>query len=163
MNLSLPSERYFEDAEEIELSPRNYGILMHRAFELSENEEEIHRAIENMIADGTLSDDEAAVLNAKIDTALTNPTVRDWFSGCWQRVRNEAQIIDSRQRSIVRPDRVMISGAKAVVVDYKFGKLTPAGHRNQIENYCRLLREMGYVDVAGYLWYVKRGDVERVV
>ena len=33
LRLRLPSQRYFEQEEEVELSPRNFGILMHKAFE----------------------------------------------------------------------------------------------------------------------------------
>lgn len=33
LRLRLPSQRYFEEEDEVELSPRNFGILMHKAFE----------------------------------------------------------------------------------------------------------------------------------
>ncbi len=163
LRLRLPSQRYFEEDGEVELSPRNYGILMHRAFELADDKEGIHRALEGMLADGTISAAESAILHERIDTALADATVCDWFSGRWQRVRNEAQIIVPDQRSVRRPDRVMISGDRAVVVDYKFGDIKTSGHRKQIEEYCRLLHDMGYTEVAGYLWYVKRGKVEKIV
>ena len=62
-----------------------------------------------------------------------------------------------------RPDRVMIAGDRAVVVDYKFGDRDAERYRRQIGGYCTLLRGMGYARVEGYLWYVRRGEVERVV
>ena len=167
LRLRLPSQRYFEEEDEAELSPRNFGILMHRAFEHADDEEQIRRAVERMTADGTLSEAEAPVLRAAIARALEHPVVREWFGGGWQRVRNEHEIVipagnGPGNRTIRRPDRVMTAGRRAVVVDYKFGLREKESHRRQIGEYCDLLRQMGYTDVAGYLWYVKRGNIEKV-
>ena len=185
LRLRLPSQRYFEEGGETELAPRNFGILMHRAFEQAEDERQIREAVDAMRADGTLTDDQAARLGKAIDRALELPEVREWFGGGWQEVRNEQEIIlprpadgadclpgvpnDTDDRSGApngttrRPDRVMIAGDRAVVVDYKFGDRDAERYRRQIGGYCTLLRGMGYARVEGYLWYVRRGEVERVV
>lgn len=189
LRLRLPSQRYFEEGDETELAPRNFGILMHRAFEQAEDERQIREAVDAMRADGTLTDDQAARLGKAIDRALELPEVREWFGGGWQEVRNEQEIIlprpadgagclpgvpnnttnDTDDRSGApngttrRPDRVMIAGDRAVVVDYKFGDRDAERYRRQIGGYCTLLRGMGYARVEGYLWYVRRGEVERVV
>ena len=167
LRLRLPSQRYFEEEDEVELSPRNFGILMHRAFEQADDEEQIRRAVERMTADGTLSEAEAQTLRETIARALEHPVVHEWFGGGWQRVRNEQEIIlpseaSAGERTIRRPDRVMTAGRRAVVVDYKFGRHEAARYRRQIREYCNLLRQMGYTDVEGYLWYVQRGNIEKV-
>ena len=167
LRLRLPSQRYFEEEDEVELSPRNFGILMHRAFEQADDEEQIRRAVERMTADGTLSEAEAQTLRETIARALGHPVVHEWFGGGWQRVRNEQEIIlpseaSAGERTIRRPDRVMTAGRRAVVVDYKFGCHEAARYRRQIREYCDLLRQMGYTDVEGYLWYVQRGNIEKV-
>ena len=167
LRLRLPSQRYFEEEDEVELSPRNFGILMHRAFEQADDEEQIRRAVERMTADGTLSEAEAQTLRETIARALEHPVVHEWFGGGWQRVRNEQEIIlpseaSAGERTIRRPDRVMTAGRRAVVVDYKFGRHEAARYRRQIREYCDLLRQMGYTDVEGYLWYVQRGNIEKV-
>jgi RecB family endonuclease NucS len=56
----------------------------------------------------------------------------------------------------------MMRGGRAVVVDYKFGRLKSAAHRKQLSDYMRLLRDMGHTDVAGYLWYVSLDDIEKI-
>jgi CRISPR/Cas system-associated exonuclease Cas4 (RecB family) len=53
----------------------------------------------------------------------------------------------------------MIKGDRAVVVDYKFGAEKFASHRKQIAEYMRLLREMGYEQVEGYVWYLSLGEI----
>ena len=162
LRLRLPSQRYFEQEEEVELSPRNFGILMHKAFENADDEEQIRLAVERMQADGTLSAAEAAALRRMIARALEHPAAREWFAGGWERVRNENEIIIPDGASARRPDRVMIRGTRAVVVDYKFGGREPEHYRRQVREYLALLRQMGYTETEGYLWYVKLGRIEKV-
>jgi len=49
-----------------------------------------------------------------------------------------------------------------VAVDYKFGERDAGRYRSQMREYLRLLGEMGYEGVEGYLWYVKLGKIEKV-
>ena len=56
----------------------------------------------------------------------------------------------------------MIKGKRVVVVDYKFGKPNQE-HQEQIVEYCQLLEQMGYQDISGYLWYVRRSKIEKIV
>ena len=162
LKLRLPSQRYFEETGNEGLSPRDFGILMHRAFERADGEAEILRAVGEMRSDGTLSEADAEALQQMIARALARPEVREWFGNGWDRIRNEQEIIIPGDDTIRRPDRVMTSGNRAVVVDYKFG-VPKEEHRQQIRSYCRLLGGMGYPHTEGFLWYVSRGEIERVV
>ena len=173
LRLRLPSDRYFETNGEAELAPRNLGILMHRAFENAATRQEIDENIRLAVADGALSRHEADALTAAIDRQFADPTVAGWFDGSWNIVRNENEIVvphavrqrlalrrQDAGRALRRPDRVMIEGMRAVVVDYKFGLHEEPEHRRQIGEYVMLLREIGYREVTGYLWYVR---LERIV
>ena len=162
LRLRLPSQRYFEDSADPGLSPRDFGILMHRAFEHADTEKEIAEAVTQMEADASLSSDDAVRLRRMIADALADPVAREWFDGSWQRVRNEQEIVIPGSSSLRRPDRVMIDGERAVVVDYKFGEHDPARYRRQIADYCALLRQMGHPRTEGYLWFVRLGRIERV-
>ncbi len=125
LRLRLPSQRYFEEEDEVELSPRNFGILMHKAFEAGRRRQQIYEAVQRMRDDGTLSPGEAEALRGMIARVLAHPVAGEWFAGGWQRVRNENEIIVPGGGSARRPDRVMIRGTRAVVVDYKFGGRDP--------------------------------------
>ena len=162
LRLRLPSQRYFEEEPAAELSPRNLGILMHRAFEQADDEVQIYQAVQQMRDDATLSEEEAATLRQMIARALEQPEVREWFSGQWKCVRNEQEIILPGSTSTRRPDRVMIGDQRTVVVDYKFGELDAERYRRQIREYMQLLRKMGHSQTEGYLWYVRLGRIERV-
>ena len=168
LRLRLPSQRYFEDEDSAAVSPRDFGILMHRTFEQAATREDIFRSVDRMRTDGVLDDGDAAHLHEMIEHALADPVTGGWFSDDWDEVRTEADIImpgsdaaDGHQ-STRRPDRVMIRGGRAVVVDYKFGERAAAAYRRQIGDYMTLLREMGYTEVEGYIWYVTLGRTERV-
>ena len=162
LRLRLPSQRYFEEEDEVELSPRNFGILMHKAFEQADDRQQIYEAVQRMRDDGTLSPGEAEALRGMITRVLAHPVAGEWFGGGWQRVRNENEIIVPGAGSTRRPDRVMIRGTRAVVVDYKFGSRDPGRYRRQVGEYLGLLRQMGYTQCEGYLWYVKLGEIEKV-
>ena len=162
LRLRLPSARYFEEEAKEQFSPRDFGILMHRAFEEAETRDQITQAIDRMEQEGSISAAEAPTLHRMVQEALSNPVVGSWFDSGWE-VRNEHQIILPNSGALRRPDRVMISGSRAVVVDYKFGELHADRYRRQIGEYVSLLQKMGYTEVEGWLWYVKQGKVEQVV
>lgn len=151
-------ERYNEDGN-YPLSPRQSGILMHRAMERACSREDIATTIDRMAADAVLSPDEAAALRGSIDRAFENSIVAEWFDGHWQKIKNENEIIS--EGHTFRPDRVMIDGGRAVVVDYKFGLPSPR-HAEQVGQYLNLLRQMGYSNPEGYVWYIAAERVERV-
>ncbi|WP_299221501.1 exodeoxyribonuclease V subunit beta [uncultured Alistipes sp.] len=161
LRLRLPSQRYFEQGER-ELSPRNFGILMHKAFECATSEADIRGAVERMQADGSLDAAQAQQLREAIDRALEHPAAREWFGDGWDEVRNENEIVVPGSGSVRRPDRVMLRGRRAVAVDYKFGAPEPQRYARQIGDYLALLRGMGYTETEGYVWYVALGRIERV-
>jgi ATP-dependent exoDNAse (exonuclease V) beta subunit len=159
LRLRLPSSRYTED--EVSLSPRDYGVLMHRAFENAAGAKDVYRALDRMVLDALISPSEHAHLKEIIERAFANPLVAGWFSEEWEAVRNEGNILMPAHSGMRRPDRVMMRGERAVVVDYKFGHNQPSAHANQLRDYVRLLGEMGYTDVEGYLWYVSLDHIEK--
>lgn len=77
LRLRLPSQRYFEEERDALPSPRDFGILMHKAFENAADEEEIRRSVTQMQSDGILSQSEAEALGTMLDEVLANPVVRE--------------------------------------------------------------------------------------
>ena len=164
MQLRLPSQRYFDDgAAAAEMSPRSFGILMHRAFENAESAEDINAAVEQMICDGVVSKAEAAHLRQMTDKALADLTVRSWFEkDPHAEVRNENDIVIPHRTTTKRPDRVIIRGSRATVVDYKFGSEKNPRYEKQVAEYAALLKKMGYSEIEGYIWYVTMGEIVKV-
>ena len=163
LRIRLDSQRYFEDGDaHAPLSPRNYGILMHKLLENVADKPQIDRQLEAMLAEGAVSRNEAGKIRELLSEAFSDPIVASWFDGSWSVVRNEHDIVVPGKRSTRRPDRVLTKGAEAVVIDYKFGLKKHNRHTRQVEEYMRLLGRMGYQTVRGYLWYVELKQVENV-
>jgi ATP-dependent exoDNAse (exonuclease V) beta subunit len=154
-------QRYDEESRGDHLAPRDFGVMMHRAMENAKTREDIEREIARSVTDGVITAEEATILSQKIESALAEYGVQEWFDGSWQMVRSECEIVDGGRSW--RPDRVMTRQGEAVVVDYKFGLNRPTSYRRQIEKYCRLLQQMGYPKVKGYLWYMTIGEIEQIV
>lgn len=154
-------QRYDEESSGEQLAPRDYGIVLHRAMEQASSKEDIEHRLQLLATDGVISAEEVTLVQEKIEQMMSEGKVGEWFDGTWESIKAEREII-YRGRSW-RPDRVMVRGDEAVVVDYKFGMGTPASHRRQIELYTDLLRQMGYTKVSGYLWYISMERIEQVV
>ncbi len=163
LRLRLPSQRYFEELEEgdadVEITPRHEGILMHQAFAEATTAADIVEQLATMQLNGKLSEQEHSSLKEKIDRALEQEPIKGWFSDQWERVYNERDIIIPHGSTFKRPDRVMVRGKEAVVVDYKFGQRETKAHLRQVEEYVTLLRQMGYKRCSGYVWYIKSGKI----
>ena len=82
---------------------------------------------------------------------------RGWFPEDRNAVLNEVSIIDT-DGQVYRPDRVVKTGDKVIIVDYKFGEHYKKYER-QMTRYADLWRRMGYADVSAYLWYVQTGEI----
>ena len=160
VKLRTSASRYFADEEATELTPRSMGIRLHRAFEGATTRDEIFAKLEEMAINGELNSGEVATLKAQITNTLDNSVAGEWFSGDWEQLHRERNIILPNGET-KRPDRVMIKGDRAVVVDYKFGD-EKAIYARQIAAYTKELREMGYASVEGYIWYVTTGNIVEI-
>ena len=162
-----PHTNHLEHGGEVEFSPRNFGILMHRLFAEATNRRELDEALDRMRQEASISAQEATELKRRIEQTLSDPRVASWYDESWDRVLSERDIIRPREAKeeveIRRPDRVMIKGKRAVVVDYKFGEQQAKQNKKQLAEYITLLRGMGYEEVEGWLWYVRQGRCEQVV
>ena len=136
---------------------------MHELLSRLRTANDLSRQLKKMRLEGLIAtDNDCTNIEKLIQRALSHPTASDWFSGKY-RLYNECTIIDSSGSSeeIRRPDRVMVDGNSAIVVDFKFGK-AKSEYNEQVKNYMLLLKKMGYTDVKGYLWYVYNNNIEEV-
>ena len=161
MQLRLQEQRYFEENGERHLSARNIGIVMHSVLSQATSADEVKEGIDRLLKQGRISPTQAEELRLTIDREFARAEVKEWF-GQWDDVRCENDILCSHEAGSRRPDRVMIRGQRAVVVDYKFGEEHTPQHSRQVKQYISLLREMGYHDIEGYLWYLSTGKIVKI-
>lgn len=168
---SNASDEFMTPAEELEQQrQRNQyidtGNIIHRLFSTIHDYTEVDAAIDQMEFDGVLYDRPMTRRQLKefIEEKLRDPRVNDWFSPRWK-VFNECSMIyfdpeDQRVKE-QRPDRVVYDGKKMIVIDFKTGSELEK-HKRQVRGYVYLLKDMGYKDVEGYLWYIRNDDIVKV-
>jgi len=132
---------------------RKYGILMHEILSNITSKNDIHAAILNKEMAGEIDKQESVELTHRLEQLLNLPEVNKWFDGSMC-VMNETEILYGDGQSY-RPDRIMIDGEQAVVVDYKFGEQEKPHDRQQVKKYMSLIHQLGFQHVKGYLWYIE--------
>lgn len=147
--LSYSEEPFSFSAQD---SARQWGIVLHKAFSRIQTVADVPQVLEGLVAEGELAGNVRTMERYKkaIALALQDPEAAQWFDGSWK-VRNEAAILCAQ--GAFRPDRVIEKQGKTLVVDYKFGQPRPE-HKRQVDRYAALLRQMGYPQVEGHVWYI---------
>ncbi len=154
LKVRLRSDQYFVDEEGIFRTGRMYGNMMHQIFSRIISHGDLGRVLDALQREGQVPGKERDELESMIRKKLNTPAVRNWFSEDeTKQVYNERSILCGDGR-VLRPDRVIVEGERITVVDFKFGELEKPGYISQVRNYMDRLRQMGYSQVEGYLWYV---------
>lgn len=160
----------FVKGEDVDPSDRTryikIGNVLHQLFSTIYTTADIPTRLNELEQQGIIYNDEitSAQLRTRIEDAITNPQVQEWFSKRWQ-LYNECTILeynkDTNEMDEHRPDRVMTDGKEFVVVDFKFGKEREE-YKKQVQQYMEILIRMGHKKVSGYLWYVVKNNVVEV-
>lgn len=160
MNTSELDLEFFAKRE----AAQRRGTLLHHLMEEIESEADVETVLQSAICEGKIAPiEEVGEMRKLLHRAMQHEIAKEWFDGTWQLYR-ECTILTRDENGNVhapRPDRVMMRGDEAIVVDYKFGLPRPDYHE-QVRHYCQLLQQMGKQNVKGYLWYVASGIVEPV-
>ena len=138
----------------------DFGNLMHELFGRIRTIEDVDDAVKFYTREGLLTDNDAEKLRRLVVEKLQSPGVRAWFVP-GAKIFNERDIISGGET--YRPDRVILTGDRVYVIDYKFGNMELAKYDRQVHRYVRLLREMGHENVEGYIWYVMLDNIVKVV
>lgn len=156
LRLTYDNYDYFSDKG----SKRGRGQVLHSVMSRIRSKEDIKEALERSLLDGDIGSGDFPEYMKEITEAVLSVESYGWFTGKYD-VLNEIEIVEPGGK-ISRPDRVLVSGNSAVVVDYKFGA-PEKRYEKQVSRYMGLLGAMGYGNVKGYLWYVDEGRVSEVL
>ena len=99
-----------------------------------------------------------AELQTKLQKLFSQERVRGWFSSRYE-VRSEMRILS--QGHVYRPDRVLIQGRQAIVIDFKTGKAQKE-YEEKVRDYMHMLLDMHYQPVEGWLLYVDDAALQPV-
>jgi len=156
LKLKLHGENYFSSGNEELRKKINYGKLMHEVFEGINTASDIKMAVRKLIIDGKLPQEQSDDLEKKINSLISLPQVSDWFSSDAIIMKEAGILLTSGNTR--RPDRVIIRGGKATVIDFKFGSENDK-YIEQVNLYRGLLSDMGYKNTDAFIWYVDQNKI----
>ena len=159
---SMDCLRYGITEGEETFSRIDLGNVCHGIMEHIETREDEPFAIEDAKMSGLIPDDETLQqIQELIDGAWENEKLCHWFSGEWELLREVTFLTANRE---MRPDRVMINRetSTAIVLDYKFGQHHDPQYPLQVRDYMRIMAELGYQHVEGYLWFAQDKKIQPV-
>ncbi len=146
--------------DEIIRNKTSFGSVAHEILEQCLHADDLDMAVANLVRTGRIEKTAAHDLKARLQQAMDMPEVRDWFYGDYQIMAEQEILLPNG--SVRKPDRVMILDNQAIIVDYKFGEKHNPRYEQQVQNYAKSLREIGYEKVDAYIWYVFKSEVVEV-
>ena len=150
---------YLLENQQLTDSRLNYGIIMHDILKQITHKSDQQNAIADLVRSGRISEEESKTVEDELQHFWNMPETESWFSPD-ARVLNETTILIPTGEQY-RPDRVVIRGNEATIVDYKFGDKESKTYLQQVQQYMNLIAEMGY-NTSGFVCYVSLKKVERV-
>ena len=160
--LILRSRAEDEFAADTPLETIDLGILMHEWLAQINIWQDAQPAIDRMVAEGRITPAQQTTMQQQLQVLqqlLHRKGKEHWFTHP-NIVHNEIDILSTTGKT-QRPDRVMIDGKKATIIDYKFGQEHPTIYQEQLRNYTLLLQQMGYT-VEAYIIYVAQQKIEQI-
>ena len=151
--LILRSRAEDDFAEQTPLAIVDLGILMHLWLSYIRTWEDSEPTLARLIRNGQVTEQQAIELRqqlAQLQALIQRENHSDWFAGQYT-ILAEQDIL-TPAGNMHRPDRVMINGNHAIIIDYKFGHEQHASHLEQVRDYMALLQQMGYT-TEGHIIY----------
>ncbi len=150
------AKTYFSSEADEKYEKINFGIHLHTILSRIKYAHEIPEALDRIVLEGFINHEEKPALLKQLQDILNIPQVAAWFTPDWD-VRTEVPIL-LPEGTENRIDRLMIKDKKAIIVDFKTGEPMKSDQR-QVLAYTEILRKMNFIDVEGYLLYIRNSEV----
>lgn len=146
--ISTKSGRLWDDElmEAIEM-----GNLIHFALSQIKTAGDVDAVLERLEIEGHFPKKAASDIKSKIMAVVNHPKLKDLFVDNLL-ILNEQEILTTDGHSL-RPDRIIIDGNQATIIDYKTGKPSPK-HKEQIADYADILKAMDYTIKQSIIVYI---------
>lgn len=135
------------------------GRLLHEALSRLQHREDIQRVVNSLHTDGWLATDEMSAMHTTLEQLLRHEQIGSWFDPQWQAMAEQSLLMPDG--STLRPDRVLLKGDEAIIIDYKTGRQR-ASYAQQVQTYAAAISDMGYQVTGTYLLYTDDLTIESV-
>lgn len=137
--VSIKSSGLLNHAESEEA--KQHGLLMHWLLAKIKTASDIETSLQAANRHGLVHYTDIPVLRVKLQQVLDHPQLAPWFKTSLD-CRLEAELVTANG-TLLRPDRIVITGSDAVVIDYKTGLPNPQKYNRQLLQYADALISMG--------------------
>lgn len=138
-----------EDAASALSKQKRIGNQFHGIMENSTSQEEALVVLATGIRKGKIEKSAEKELFSLIEEIYANETIKTLFS-LGTHLNERTLAVDSS--TLLRPDKIIYSTNETVVIDFKTGE-EKAKYINQVNDYVAALKDVGYKNVRGYLYY----------
>nr|MBP7497949.1 UvrD-helicase domain-containing protein [Bacteroidales bacterium] len=139
--------------EELETESQRYGKLVHYILSKIIYSDEVNQTLEALFIQGYINHEEIIKLSRQLESLFSNAEIEKYFSRTQDyEILTEAEIIDA-QGAAFRPDRLLINGKKAIIIDFKTGKENDI-YTQQLDKYEKLLKDMGFDEIEKKIIYL---------
>jgi ATP-dependent exoDNAse (exonuclease V) beta subunit len=154
-NLATRKHEYFWEKDLS--SSTTWGTLVHRYLAKVYRKEDVESVLQKIQQDITLDENTRQNIQSVIQNVFFHPQAAVLFGTSDSKIKNELELIDASGQSF-RIDRLCINGSQCTVFEYKTG-FPKDSHRLQINQYNKLLSNIGFEVIDNYLIYI-REDLE---
>lgn len=139
---------------------RGYGVVIHRILEKLKDLGELEGLLQEAYFEGRLDLNEVLEVKRLLTGLLEKPPMREWFNPTVRILTEQAILLPGGRHK--RPDRILITAEKAVVIDFKTG-VEKTSHQNQVREYVNLVSTLTQKPTEGYLVYIESGAIQPIV
>ena len=129
------------------------GNLIHHIMGLIETTQDIEQVFVDLEQKGLINKAEIDSLKSKIAAVIHHNDLKKYYSKEVE-IIIEKEII-SEKGEILRPDRIILDGNRATIIDYKTGKKSTS-YLQQLNSYAVALETMGYIIENKIIAYINK-------
>jgi hypothetical protein len=156
-DISLNASLLQEDADLN--AARRYGNQLHEALSIINRVEEIPDTLEWMYKEGKIEIDFLNRITNELSVILNHPAYQSLLKDAIKISNEQAIIIGPKETK--RPDKIIVKENETIVVDFKTG-LSTKKNEKQVSMYKKVLSEMHFKNVKGYLFYTGNLQLQEI-
>lgn len=161
-DISLQDNQYLTD-QNLLTNAQRFGNQLHLVLSCAHSNEELESAISTFLKSGEIETEFSERIKLEMNEILNDSNYQSLFENADKILSEQPIIVD--ELTTIRPDKIILKSTnnqeKAIVVDYKTG-LPQKKYSKQVTDYAFALKEIGYQDVEGYLFYTSTRKLERI-
>lgn len=166
---------------------RKHGLLVHHAFERVKYKTDISRAVQKLVNEGYIPEEEKEEIETKMHQIIALPQIAEFYEPkAGRQVFNEKELVVKQElfvgtqttavvklsvgiqttaKKVLRPDRIVIDNEQITIIEYKTGIEKLEEHTRQVNEYAQALLAMDTFqefDIHKFIVYTEELRVEKI-